>query len=177
MAGFERTSSGRLVIRLAEVERGLLRMLVGQMLDFVAPSEADPDADPLAAAVGIDTEAQRPRDPALLRLLPDAYPDDPEASDDFRRFTERSLRDAKAANAGTVLATLERSGAKVTITGAEAQAWLLALNDVRLALGVRLGIEDDGTMLERAEDDGLAGVYDWLTFVQGTLIEALTAEP
>ena len=32
----------------------------------------------------------------LARLFPTAYPDDPEAAGDFRRFTEGTLRDGKA---------------------------------------------------------------------------------
>ena len=43
----------------------------------------------------IDPDAERPDDPALARLLPDAYADDDEASAEFRRFTERTLRETK----------------------------------------------------------------------------------
>lgn len=171
--GFTRTATGRIVIRLDDVERGLLRALVAQLMEFVGPVEGAGDADPLAALVGIDPTAERPADPALLRLLPDAYPDDPEASEEFRRFTERGLREAKSQAARTLAATLERSGTKVTLTADEAAAWLSALNDIRLALGVRLGIVADGWRPDDAGDDGLAHVYDWLTFVQDSLVTAL----
>ena len=172
---FRRTPTGRLVVRLDGVERGVLRSLAGQVLELVEPGEIDP----LAELVGIDPEATRPVDPALLRLFPDAYPGDDEAAGQFRRFTERGLRSLKAANAQTLLDTLERSGEKVTLTQPEAQAWLLTLTDVRLALATRLGIEDDDW--ERpGDDDPVASqfyVYDWLTHVQETLVLAMTGEP
>ena len=46
----------------------------------------------------------------LRRLLPSAYPDDPEAAEDFRRFTAEGLMDGKRANAALMLARLNESG-------------------------------------------------------------------
>jgi hypothetical protein len=83
------------------------------------------------------------------------------------------LREAKVQAARTLAASLERSGTKVTLTADEASAWLSALNDIRLALGVRLGIVVDGWQPDDAGDEGLAHVYDWLTFVQDSLVTAL----
>lgn len=171
--GFTRTTAGRIVIRLDDVERGLLRTLTDQLIELIEVPEAAEQDDPLASMVGIDADAVRPQDPALLRLLPDAYPDDSSASDDFRRFTERGLRAAKTEAARTVAQTLERSGVKVTLTAGEAAAWLSALNDIRLALGARLGIDTDGWRPDPRADDGLGHVYDWLTFVQDSLVNAL----
>ena len=45
----------------------------------------------------------------LRRLFPDAYPGDPEASADFRRFTQRELSDKKVAEALVVRAALQRT--------------------------------------------------------------------
>lgn len=182
--GFRRTFGGRIVLRADEVERGILGDVVTQLVDFVRPQD-DPDADPLARLVGIDPDAERPDDPALARLFPDAYSDDDEAADEFRRFTERSLRETKVAHADTVLACLARSGDKVVLSRVEAQAWLGTLNDLRLTLGSRLGIQEDNHELlaSLAEDDpafSVFHVYDWLTFLQDTLVQALTglvAEP
>ena len=176
--GFRRTIGGRLVLRSDEVERGLLVDLVSQFEEFVAPDD-DPDADPLARMVGIDPDAERPDDPALARLFPDAYGDDEEAASEFRRFTERSLRDGKLANARTVLDGLARAGDKTTLSDGEAQAWLGTLNDLRLTLGSRLDIQDDSHELFAAlpQDDPALGaywVYDWLTYLQDTLVRALS---
>jgi hypothetical protein len=177
--GFRRSFTGRLSLRCDEVERGILTDLVGQLEEFVAPDDDWADADPLARLVGIDPDAERSDDPALARLFPDAYSDDEEASSEFRRFTERSLRDTKLAHAATVRATLLRSGDKLVLSDDEAQSWLGTLNDLRLTLGSRLGIEEHNhdDFLELDEDDpfyALFHVYDWLTFLQETLVRALS---
>ena len=175
--GFRRTATGRIVLRVDVVEKGLLTTLLEQLVDFVAPDVAE-DEDPLVAMVGLDPDAERPDDPALARLFPDAYLDDAEASGEFRRFTERTLRESKVAHATTALETLRRSGEKVTLSGDEADAWLGALNDVRLALGTRLGITEEGMaeLAELPDDDPRAAtfhVYDWLTYLQETLVRAV----
>lgn len=178
--GFRRSLSGRITLRTDEVERGILADLVGQLLEFVTPDEAwAKDADPLAVLVGIDPTAERPDDPALHRLFPDAYADDDEAAAEFRRFTERSLREVKMGHARTVVHCLGRSGDKLVISDVEAQAWLGTLNDLRLTLGSRLQIDEDNhdEFLSLSEDDPastLYHVYDWLTFLQETLVRALT---
>ena len=173
---FRRTVTGRFVLRLDDLEKGLLGSLVAQLADLLAPKA---ELDPMAAMVGIDPWAERSDDPALARLFPDAYSDDDEAASEFRRFTERSLRDLKIANARTALETLARAGQKVTLSDAEAQAWLLTLTDLRLALAARLEIVDDDW--QRPEDDDPQapnfGVYDWLTYLQESLVQALIEGP
>jgi hypothetical protein len=178
--GFRRGITGRITLRADEVERGILADVVSQLVEFVTPEEALPD-DPLARLVGIDPEAERPDDPALARLFPDAYSGDEEAADEFRRFTERSLRETKLANAAVVLDCLARADgeSKVVLTDDEAGAWLGTLNDLRLTLGSRLGIDDDShELLASLPEDHPAfavfHVYDWLTFLQETLVHALT---
>lgn len=120
-------------------------------------------------------------DPAMRRLLPDAYPDDSEASAEFRRFTSGGLLEGKLANASALLASIEAGVAttddatdrptKVRLDPAAAQAWLRSLGDLRLTIAVRLGIEQDGD--DGDLDDPLVDLYDWLGFVQGTLVDAL----
>ncbi len=176
--GFRRTPTGRLVLRLDEEERGVLMALLDQIAQLVAPEAADPDADPLAALVGIDLSATRPDNPVLLRLFPDGYADDDGAADEFRRYTERGLREIKSAHARTARATLERSGDKVVITADEAQSWLGTLNDIRLALGTTLGLTEEA----QDEFEGLAAddpraagyhLYGWLTWLQDGLVNSL----
>lgn len=185
--GFRRTATGKLVLKVDDVERGLLATLVSQVLELVSP-EDDPwgaDADPLARMVGIDPDAERPDDPALARLLPDAYADDDEASSEFRRFTERSLRETKMNHAATVLRALAEADRKVVVPDDEIASWMGALNDLRLALGARLGLTEDnheGFYGLDEDDPGFVHVhvYDWLTFLQETLVQAvtgLTSEP
>jgi Domain of unknown function (DUF2017) len=180
---FERTRRG-LTARFDDGERALLTELLGEvaeLLDDGRPAETDP----LEALVAISEDARRPTDPALARLLPDAARDDPRAAAEFRRFTERGLRQRKREALTTALASLERPG-PLRLDAAEAQAWLTALNDVRLVVAERLELrtEDDAERLLAQADETAAGdprgwlaaVYDFLTWLQETLVGALTEE-
>jgi hypothetical protein len=143
------------------------------------PADRPISAEDLEAMVGFTENPELPDDPVLARLLPDAYRDDPEASGEFRRYTEQGLRSGKAAAARTVLATLPPGGGRIRLSEPEAQAWLRALNDVRLALGVRLGVTDDfdEQVADMGPDDprsAYVGVYQWLAFLQETLVQALS---
>lgn len=177
--GFHRTLGGRVVGRFDDAERSILGALVRELVALVAPEGPAPDEDPLAALVGIDPDARRPDDPALARLFPDAYADDEEAAAEFRRFTERSLRDLKLAHARTVLENLERSGGKVVLGDGDVQAWLGTLNDLRLALATRIGLEEDNheDFLELPPEHpayALFHLYDWLSFLLETLVHAVS---
>ena len=46
--GFQRTATGRIVLRADKVERGLLGSVARQVIDLVKPEEMPEDADPLA---------------------------------------------------------------------------------------------------------------------------------
>lgn len=194
MAGFRATSGGA-TARFGAAQATILRELVGQIAELISedwPGAAGPAGgepgwpdngpagpDDLAAMIGLTDNAKPPDDPVLARLLPDAYRDDPEASGEFRRYTEQGLRSGKVAAARTVLATLPAGGGRVRLSGPEAQAWLRALNDVRLALGVRLEVTDDfdDRVEGIAPDDPRAAyidVYHWLAFLQETLVRALS---
>jgi hypothetical protein len=114
----------------------------------------------------------------LARLLPDAYRDDPEAAGEFRRYTEQGLRSGKVAAAQTVLDTLPAGGGRVRLGPEDAQAWLRALNDVRLAIGTVLGItEDYEDEMEAASwadpRSAYLEVYHWLGYLQDSLVRAL----
>jgi hypothetical protein len=191
VAGF-RAAPGGATARFAAAQATIIRDLVGQIAELVAddmPDEGgtagtDSAAAALASQLGVSDATELPDDPVLARLLPDAYRDDPAASGEFRRYTEQGLRLAKVAAARTVLATLPPSGGKIRLSEPEAQAWLRALNDVRLALSVRLGItdeldeqEDDLAADDPAADDPRAAymwVYQWLAILQESLVEALS---
>jgi len=124
-----------------------------------------------------------PDDPAIERLFPDVYPEDPEAAAEFRRFTESDLKTAKLDQARSVLSDLLETGGEVRLDDNDADIWLRTLTDVRLALGTRLGIEDD-TDIE-AELDAAVGrdptsprvgqlsVYAFLNYLQESLVDAL----
>ena len=185
VAGFRATPGGA-TGRFAAAQATIIRDLVGQIAELVADDMPDDggtagtgSAAELASQLGVSDATELPEDPVLARLLPDAYSDDPDASGEFRRYTEQGLRSAKVAAARTVLATLPASGGRIRLSEPEAQAWLRALNDVRLALSVRLGITDELGEQEEgfAADDPRSAyvwVYQWLAILQESLVEALS---
>jgi hypothetical protein len=185
-ASFKRTRKGNVKLRIDDDEREVLRDLLGQVAELVADhdSAVSTEADPLSAMLGIGTSTTAPEDPALARLFPDAYSDDPQAAGDFRRYTELSLRRRKTENAAVALRTLEQDS-PVRLEPSDVSAWLGALNDLRLVIGTRLGVGDDevGEPDEPIEmdDEGPEAwsrmLYHWLTWLQGDLLEAVDSGP
>lgn len=178
MTGFSRGIGGRLVLRLGEGERGLLIHFLEQLEELVAPPESDPDADPFFAMIGIDPDLEPLEDPVLQRLFPPAYIDDDEAAHDYRRYTERSLREEKHTRARSVIDSLKSSGDKVTVPPSMVDSWLGSLNDVRLAIATRLELteENHDELAELPMDDPrgeLMAVYGWLTYLQESLVQTL----
>ncbi len=173
--GFRAGRDGAVSIRLDHGEVSILRSLVAQVLELVEPGSTG--EDPLERALGIGTaEAKPPTDPVLARLFPSAYAEDEAAATEFRRYTEASLRDGKRADAETVLKTA--APGLVELDAEQAQAWLRSLNDVRLALGTRLDVTEDIhlELEEMTEDDERYAAfvtYDWLTYLQDSLVQAL----
>ncbi len=190
--GFYRTRRGQVRARFDADERALVGSLLTQVHDLLGEDAGQTETDPLAVLVGIGTSTAPPADPALARLLPDAHRDDPEASADFRRYTELGLRERKRAGLALARASLQRDGALV-LDDAEATAWVVALTDVRLVIAERLGLRTDddherlaaalAATVEADEPDSEAGMglgtmlalYDFLTWLQDSLVVALTA--
>ena len=193
MTGVKRTRRG-VVVSFDEVEASLLRHLVGEVRDLLADDEplpspaggtgAVPSDAELSALTGLGTDLGRdlggetesptvPSDPALARLLPDAYRDDDEAAGEFRRLTESSLRRDKVNAAERLLAALPGDGAgEVRLDPETTESWLSTINDVRLALGTRLEVTEEMAEPDPEDPDAPAYVvYLWLTELQGVLIE------
>ncbi|WP_348787374.1 DUF2017 family protein [Leifsonia sp. NPDC080035] len=158
---------------------GTLRARFGRdEVDLLVHLSGEAGAIATAAAEGAGVAGF---DPAVLRLLPDAYPDDPEASAEFRRFTAAGLAERKALNARVVAESLARDGSKgaveVRLDAAQAGAWLRTLTDIRLVLAARLGIVQDGDEGDIHDESSALqrAVYDWLAGVQESLVLALDA--
>jgi hypothetical protein len=161
---FRKRKDGRVVGLFQEEE---VRLLVSLAEEAVELARAAADPEPTSGL-----------DPALLRLLPDAYPGDPEASAEFRRFTAAGLADRKEANARIVIESLTQPGdglVEVSLDGAEATAWLRSITDIRLVLAARLGILEDGDEGDIHDEESALQrvVYDWLAGVQEFLVLAL----
>ncbi|WP_242864620.1 DUF2017 family protein [Microbacterium testaceum] len=140
----------------------------------------------LAGIVGqfrdVVTDTRRDDDPAVSRLLPDAYPDDDAATREFRRLTGDDLLGRRASDAEVVLRTLGMDGSgpasdgdpDATLTIAlgqdEALSWMRTLSAVRLVMATRLGIQDDD---DHPPDDPRFGIYDWIGYRLDGLVTAL----
>ena len=138
----------------------------------------DDDLAALEAMVHGPGAEQISEDPVLARLLPDGYRDDPDAAGEFRKYTEPALRSAKHQAAQEMLDTLPDAGGRIKLTQDQALSWLKALNDIRLALGVRLGVteefEEQWGALKPDDPQWTAfEVYAWLGAVQESLVQAL----
>jgi hypothetical protein len=181
MEMFRPTKDGGVSVRLSAGEATLLRTLVIPVMDLLGETPEKKPAsvlDDLESLLDDVEQPHTPQDPVLARLLPDAYRDDPPAADEFRKYTESSLREAKKYFAQTLLDTLPASGGRVTLTGDQARDWLRALNDVRLLFGVRLEVTEDFeeqlAALDPADPKVAAlEVYGWLGAVQESLVQAL----
>lgn len=197
-----RGPGGGIVIRADVVAAGTIAEAVQQTRDLLGGDRPDAgpapvdDLDPFDAIVAELTAgdgATSPKDPVLRRLLPDAVHGDDEAAAEFRAATEPALRRRKTDAMDSVLEDLAhlRAGHEtVHVPAGRVHAWLVALNDVRLALGALLDItSDDDLMAEVDEyldrvDVTATGedaetlrayriiIYDMLTELQARIVDA-----
>ncbi|GGO61382.1 hypothetical protein GCM10010910_09060 [Microbacterium nanhaiense] len=148
------------ILTLTRVEAAHLADLVGQFQTLVTESDGDP---------------------AVERLTPDVYPEDADASGEFRRATRDELLGRRAHDAATVAADLARiepasvdeALSPVDVSIADLEPWLRTLSAVRLVLASRLGITDDG---EHDEDDPAYGLYEWLGYRLEGLVQVAENE-
>lgn len=172
--GFRRQRDGVISLRLEQVEGQVIENLLGQLAQLY---DELPKGDPGLAELGISESTEAPEDPVLARLFPDGYNDDEKASGEFRRYTEASLREGKEQDASVVQKSLAQSP-DVRLDVEQAHAWLRALNDLRLALGTRLEITEDGherfAGLDWEDPEySMYVTYDWLTQLQDSLVHCL----
>ncbi len=149
----ERTPRGDFRVELSGEERELLSALPGQLRALLA---SDPD------------------DPGLRRLFPPAYPDDAEGEADYRRLVHGELLEGRR----TALRVLEETAGRDRLSAEELDAWLGAVNDLRLVLGTRLGVTEEVYDRELDPGDPRASelaVYAYLSWLQEQLVEAAAA--
>jgi hypothetical protein len=123
-----------------------------------------------------------PGDAVWERLYPAAFAD-VDAADEFREMVgedldnarRERLRACRAEVLGADTAPKRRQQLDLEVEGL--QRWITALNDLRLAIGTRLGITADTSpeidpFSPTAHDQA---VYQWLTAVQDGLVDAAMA--
>ncbi|CAB4872919.1 unannotated protein [freshwater metagenome] len=176
--GFRRHGNNSYIAEFSQSEREILINLTEQIIELLAERVDHGHDDPLAAMVGITSHDSPPEDEVLHRLLPNAYADEVDAAE-FRRYTESTLRNKKQAHAMAMRMYLKSAEDNIVDLDHDlANAWLGALNDIRLAVGVRLnvGVKTNEDLEILAPDDPLSAVYTvytWLGWLQETLVLAL----
>jgi hypothetical protein len=205
---FRRRPDGTLACRLDGEEKAILAQVTQETADLIRADlgldresstlqRAADSEDPLRRleAEFAGRDAREPSDSAVQRLFP-AASQDPELAAEYRRLGQQDLADAKLGDLRRVMAILDATGnghSEVVIDDEDAMAMLRALNDVRIVLADRLGLQRDGDldtvrMLqqigERVEgaaltDDDHVGsdiviaVYELLSWLQESLLRAL----
>ena len=205
MSTFRRISSdesSKLAITFSSQESHVLINLTEQLLELLAEGDGQShQVDPLLHLVGISSADSLPEDPVLRRLLPNAY-DDERAAGEFRRYTEHGLREKKKAHALTIYEALlpqdeewsgdtplDKGSIEISFPESDAMAWLGGLNDLRLALAVRLGIGTEKgastpaeqhqkyeLMVESDPMKAVYAVYSWIGWLQQSLLESIAEQ-
>ena len=147
-----RTRKGQFQLRLPPEERELLRSLPAQLRELL----------------GTD-------DPALERLFPPAYTDDPAGNEEYRQLMRDDLVQARVGALDVMEATVDAEH----LDEDQVTAWLSALNDLRLVLGTRLDVTED-MYDDPPVDPGDAraapfAIYTYLGWLEEQVVEALAA--
>jgi hypothetical protein len=121
--------------------------------------------DELRALLGQTTD-----DPALRRLFPTAYHDDPERDREYQALVRDELLDRRLA----ALDAVRSSIAATELDEAGLTAWMTAVNDVRLVLGTMLDVSEDQHAVDPDDPDAPRhAAYGFLTHVLGEIVDAL----
>lgn len=210
MSLFRKKDNGDLTTQFTSQEAHVLINLTEQLLELLADGDTQShQLDPLLHLVGFAGSDLPPEDPVLRRLLPNAYEDQQDAGE-FRRYTEHGLREKKKAHAHLIYEALlpqdedwngdiplDKGSIEVNIAPQDAMAWLGGLNDLRIALAVRLGFGSEkgnqkGTAESAENSDAneqlhkkyelmvdsdpmkaVYAVYSWIGWLQQSLLDAL----
>jgi hypothetical protein len=152
----QRDRKGGYRLQLPAEERELLRSLPGQLREVLR------------------TDGRRAADPSLRRLFPPAYADDPEADDEFRRLMRTELLEGKL----TALKVVEETADAERLSGEQLEAWLGALESLRLFLGTQLDVTEETYATELDPDDPEApalALYGYLSWLQEQAVGALSS--
>ena len=148
-----RTRRGDFELRLEPGERDVLRALPAQLRQLI--ENEDPTSDP-----------------AMARLYPPAYLDDPIRNLEYERLAGDDLTSQRLASIDAMEASIDAD----RLTEEQLLSWLGVLNDLRLVLGTRLEITEETTEGDFAPDDPRAStfaLYAYLTWLVDAIVTAL----
>jgi Domain of unknown function (DUF2017) len=144
-----RTRRGDYELRIPEPERVVLRKLAAELRELL-PTD----------------------DPALERVFPPAYADDPEANEEYRELMKDDLLRGRL----DAIETLERTIDAKRLDEEQLTAWMSALNDVRLVLGTRLEVTEESYEQDIEDDSPEAyqmAIYHYLGWLEEQVVGAL----
>jgi uncharacterized protein DUF2017 len=145
-----RTRRGDFRLSLPQEERDILRSLPAELRRVLATD-----------------------DPALARLFPPAYLDDPERNAEYHDLVREDLKAGRMESLRVMEATVDAE----RLSEEELAAWLAALNDLRLVLGSRLDVTQDMDLEDVAAHGPGApayGLYLYLGWLQEQVVGALS---
>lgn len=156
MARVRREDDG-LRLTLEETEADAVRGLLAQLADLVRDGDT--------------------RDPVLGRLFPDTY-DDAAEQEAYADVVGDSLRSSTLDVLAAVRARLGEAGTvDVGLDDEGAEHWLIALTELRLALGTRLRVDESTMEADLDPDDPRApalSLLRWLGWIQEATLTSLS---
>ena len=152
-----RKRGARYAISLSDDERAMLAEICRQSRELLQAE--DPSTDP-----------------AVARLFPPAYQDDPLQNLEFETTMGEAPRNGKL----DALATVERTVRATDLSEDELLDWMKVVNDARLVLGTRIEITEQATERDYPSehpDHDSFGVYVYLTWLEDRILRALGDPP
>jgi hypothetical protein len=146
-----RTRDGTFQLKITDEERDLVATLAAQLRDLLLADQPE----------------------GLERLFPPGYANDEEREQEYRLITHDELLAKRLASVDVVEHTVTRT----SLTEDELNAWMGAVNDLRLVLGTRLDVTEE--MNDVTLDDPRApafAVYQYLTYLLSEIVQALAAD-
>ncbi|MGZ5297158.1 MAG: DUF2017 family protein [Actinomycetota bacterium] len=150
---FKRTRRGDFELRLDPKERDILRGLPDQLRSLI--ENEDPTSDP-----------------AMARLYPPAYEDDPIRNLEYERLAGDDLTSQRLSSIGAMEGSIDAD----RLTEDQLLSWLSVLNDLRLVLGTRLEITEGTTEDDFAPSDPRSStfaLYAYLTWLVDAIVRTL----
>ena len=142
-------------IRLPDVERALLTHLPEQLASSLE---------------GLTSDDEVPA--GLERLFPHAHATDAVAEAEY----VAANRDELVASRRSSLEVIARTASSDHVSDDEADAWLGAINTLRLALGSRLEVNEDPPTVDESDPEYADWIcYQYLSFLESELVDAMAA--
>lgn len=155
-----RRRRGQVRLAIGEDEIELLKKVIGEYLELL-------------------DSGREATDPVMARLFPSASLEDPALAEDFRDLSSSDL-DAHKRSTAKIAQDSLGTDLRQPLDEAQLEAWLVVLTDLRLAIGVGLGVTEE--MMEElpsANDPAQwpMAVMHYLASLQESLIQALQGRP